>query len=111
MAAAKTTELRPRLRAVRTNPITTRIEFRTRRVHVSEPHDVLCTRPNRWCNPFVIGRDGDRDEVIRQHKKMLVCRDDLLARIGELRGKRLACVCKKTERCHVDFICVLADAL
>ncbi len=31
-----------------------------------EPYDVYVGRPSKWGNPFVIGRDGRRGEVIRK---------------------------------------------
>ena len=35
--------------------------------HIKEPaeaNDVFIGRPSKWRNPFVIGKDGDREEVI-----------------------------------------------
>jgi uncharacterized protein DUF4326 len=39
----------------------------TRVVHLKrEPYDVAIDRRTRWGNPFVIGRDGDRETVIEE---------------------------------------------
>ena len=50
-------------------------------------------RATPWGNPFVIGRDGDRATVIARYRDhYLPSRSDLLARLGELRGKARTCV-------------------
>ena len=74
--------------------------------------DVYIGRPSRWGNPFVIGKDGDRQEVIQKHKNWLMTQirngkvglQDLAA----LHGKRLGCYCAP-EPCHGDFLAVCAD--
>jgi hypothetical protein len=33
-----------------------------------EPYDVYIGRPSKWGNPFQIGRDGTRDEVIAKYR-------------------------------------------
>ena len=62
-----------------------------------------------WGNPFVIGGDGTRGEVIAKYKAWLMTKPDLLARVHELKGKRLACWCKP-EACRGDVLAKLADA-
>lgn len=42
-----------------------------------------------FANPFRIGRDGTRAEVLLKYRQHLLRRPDLLARLPELRGKRL----------------------
>ncbi len=59
-------------------------------------------------NPFRIGADGDRDEVIAKYRLYLFSRPDLLARLPGLRGGRLGCWCKPLP-CHADVIAELAD--
>ncbi len=56
-------------------------------------------RGSKWGNPFIIGRDGDRAAVITKHQKWLENRPELLATIGELRGRDLACFCAPCG-CH-----------
>lgn len=48
-----------------------------------------------WGNPFRIGEDGNRDEVIEAYKGWIVHGDGrpLLKRLGELEGKVLGCWC------------------
>jgi Domain of unknown function (DUF4326) len=59
-------------------------------------------------NPFRLGRDGDRDEIIAKYRGYLIGRPDLLALLPELRGRRLGCWCAPLP-CHADVIAELAD--
>lgn len=76
-----------------------------------EECDVYIGRGSKWGNPFVIGKDGTREEVIAKYRLHLwqqiksgkVTGEDLL----ELDGKRLGCFCKP-QACHGD---VLIDAV
>jgi hypothetical protein len=63
---------------------------------------VAIHRPTKWGNPFVIGKDGDRDEVCDKYE---VYADKKFSRIDyeELRGKDLICFCAP-KRCHGDFL-------
>ncbi len=72
-------------------------------------HDVYIGRPSIWGNPFTIGRDGTRDEVIAKYRAWIMTRPDLLARVGELKGKTIACWCHPLA-CHGDVLAELADA-
>ncbi len=72
--------------------------------------DVNIGRPSKWGNPFVIGRDGDRAEVIRKHLIWIEGQQDLLAvLVKELRGKTLGCYCAPAP-CHGDTLAALADS-
>jgi hypothetical protein len=70
---------------------------------------VYIGRPSIWGNPFVIGRDGDRAEVIRKYEAWLMRHPRLLARVAELRGKVLGCFCAPLP-CHGDVLARLAEA-
>ena len=59
-------------------------------------------------NPFVIGRDGSRDEVIAKYRAWIVRQPELMAALPELRGKSLLCWCAP-ERCHADVLMELAN--
>jgi len=70
---------------------------------------VYIGRPSPWGNPFVIGRDGDRDEVIEKFRVYLVNNPELLNRVRvELRGKDLVCFCSP-EACHGDVLLYYAN--
>lgn len=66
-------------------------------------------RPSKWGNTFVIGRDGTRAEVIASHERHLRSRPELMAALGELRGKRLGCWCAPLP-CHGEVLARLAKA-
>ena len=68
-----------------------------------EEYDVLIARPSKWGNPYQIGRDGDREQVIQNYEICLRRRPDLLAALPELANKRLGCHCKP-EACHGDVL-------
>ena len=85
-------------------------------IRSGEPYDVYIGRANRryglpqspWANPYKIGRDGSREEVIARYEDYIRGRPDLLARLPELRGRVLACWCAP-EPCHGDVLARLAD--
>jgi len=72
--------------------------------------DVDISRTSKWGNPFVIGRDGTRIEVITKYLAHLERHPELLAALHELRGLRLGCWCKPRD-CHGDILAELADSL
>ncbi len=66
-----------------------------------ESFDILIDRRTPFGNPFRIGRDGTREEVIEKFRVWLPKQAWLMDMIEQLRGKRLACWCKP-EPCHGD---------
>ncbi len=60
---------------------------------------VYIGRPSRWGNPFLIGKDGNRDEVCDKFEREILPTLD----IEPLRGKDLICYCAP-NRCHGDSI-------
>lgn len=60
-------------------------------------------------NPYVVGRDGTREQVIELYRRWLLGRPELLDRLLELRGRRLACWCRP-EPCHAEVLAELVDA-
>lgn len=68
---------------------------------------VYVGRPSKWGNPFVIGRDGTRDDVIAKCRTWIMRQPALLAALDELRGKDLVCWCAP-EPCHADVLLDLA---
>jgi len=67
------------------------------------PYDVYIGRGSKWGNPFVIGVDGNRDEVISQYREYIKAKTELFNQIPELRGKTLGCHCKPAA-CHGDVL-------
>lgn len=80
-------------------------------MHVDE-YDVRIDRKTKWGNPFVIGRDGTRLQVIDKYKTKLwrdikTGRVDLTELAG-LHGKRLGCWCAPAA-CHGDVLVAAAE--
>lgn len=80
-----------------------------------ESCDISIMRPGPWENPFVIGLDGTREEVIDKFKHRLSSSMDMKAiwmraNIHKLKGKRLGCCCKP-QICHGDILAGAADAV
>ena len=72
-------------------------------------HDVYIGRPTKWGNPFKIGRDGTREEVLEQYREYFISRPHLLeAAKKELKDKILGCYCKPLP-CHGDIIAEIID--
>jgi hypothetical protein len=72
---------------------------------------VRIDRRSKWGNPFVLGRHGDRDTVIRRYaQEHLPHQPALQAALGELRGKALGCWCAPA-RCHGDILAGAIPAL
>lgn len=82
----------------------------TQVIHIREKQagDVFIGRPSAWGNPFVIGRDGDRATVIAKYRSWLLADPQLLSRVGELKGRRLACYCAP-QPCHGDVLAEFAE--
>ncbi len=72
-------------------------------------HDVYIGRPSRWGNPFVIGRDGTRADVIARYEAWLLEQPELVDALPELAGKTLGCWCAP-RACHGDVLARLANA-
>jgi hypothetical protein len=70
---------------------------------------VYVGRPSMWGNPFVIGRDGTRDQVIHKYRVWLMDQPELLAAVPSLAGRALICWCSP-QPCHADVLAELADS-
>lgn len=78
-------------------------------VHVNkELYDVYIGRPSKWGNPFKIGRDGTREEVIKKYKHWICYQPGMLEMVEELRGKILGCWCAP-KPCHGDVLLKIAN--
>lgn len=79
-------------------------------VHCQKEHyDVYIGRGSKWGNPFVIGKDGTRKEVIAKYRAWIVQQPELMLALHELRGKILGCWCDPLA-CHGDVLTELANA-
>ena len=81
----------------------------TRVVHCKkEPYDVYIGRPSKWGNPFSIGPDGTRQEVVEKYREFVLAHPQMIEDLDELRGKTLGCWCKP-EPCHGDVLIELLE--
>jgi Domain of unknown function (DUF4326) len=63
-----------------------------------------------WGNPFKVGSNGNREEVIRKYREHPAEQPELVARARrELNGKVLGCW-RKPEACHGDALVELIEA-
>jgi len=75
--------------------------------HKKEPYDVYIGRPSKWGNPFIVGVDGNRKEVLELYETYIM-ESDLLNDLHELKDKVLGCWCKP-KSCHGDILVFLCD--
>ena len=76
----------------------------------AQQFDIYIGRPSKFGNPYKIGKDGTREEVIRKFRRWLNGWNpqDLRQALDELRDKRLGCFCAPLP-CHGDIWKELAD--
>lgn len=70
-------------------------------------NSVYIGRPSKWGNPYTIGIDGNRKEVIEKYR-MYLYTSGLVRDIHELHDKHLICWCKP-KACHGDILIELAN--
>lgn len=73
-----------------------------------ESCEVFIGRPSKWGNPFHIGQDGTRQEVIQKYRAWIL-KSGLLQEVHQLRGKTLGCYCAPLP-CHGDVLLELANS-
>lgn len=69
---------------------------------------------SKWANPYTIGKDGTRQEVIAKYETYLKRTPELMKALPELENKVLACWCKGTNGtedvpCHGDVLIRLLE--
>jgi Domain of unknown function (DUF4326) len=75
---------------------------------------VYIGRPSMFGNPYRIGVDGTREEVIQKYdiwaREMIDMDDEFKAAVKALKGKLLVCWCRPLA-CHGDALVRLAEEL
>lgn len=84
---------------------------------------VVVSRPTKWGNPAIVNprlRAGSgaahapnfptAAEAVEFYRDYIEHCPDLLASLGDLRGKNLACFCALDQPCHADVLLELANA-
>ena len=76
---------------------------------------VYVGRGSPWGNPFIIGKDGDRMQVIHKYQKLV--NENMLSNYPEfyewllpLKDKDLVCFCAPLP-CHADILKWLANGI
>lgn len=72
--------------------------------------DIPIHRGTFFGNPFLIGQDGTRAEVIEKYRQYVLSNPAILEKLPLLKGKRLGCVCVP-KQCHGQVLAELADNL
>lgn len=72
------------------------------------PYDIYIGRPSIFGNPYEIGKDGTRKEVISKYRKYVLDNPSLLEEIYKLKGKILGCWCYPLP-CHGQVILEIID--
>ena len=70
----------------------------------TDDYDILVDRTTIFGNPFKIGKDGTRNEVIDMFEEWVYTQPELL------KGKRLGCHCKP-KKCHADILAKIANSI
>ena len=74
-----------------------------------EPYDVYIGRGSKWGNPYMIGKDGDREMVISKYEAYLMGpASHLIQELPELVGKTLGCWCSP-KPCHGDILKMMVE--
>lgn len=85
----------------------------------SKDYDIYIGRKNsfynlvqsEWANPFVIGKDGTRPEVIEKYRLWINCQPNLLKKLQSLNSKNLGCWCDyPNEDCHGRILLELSKS-
>ncbi|MDW9481835.1 DUF4326 domain-containing protein [Sinorhizobium meliloti] len=85
-----------------------RVSVLNKRLHGVPEGAVYIGRGSRWGNPFRIGPDGTRDDVIAKYVEWYKT-SGLDAHLGEIRGRNIVCWCAP-QRCHGNFLLARANA-
>lgn len=67
------------------------------------PNAIWIMRGYKYGNPFIIGKDGNRDEVCDKYVEYADEKFTDKEVIADLKGKVLVCCCKP-KRCHGDYL-------
>lgn len=86
---------------------------------------VSVARPGKWGNPFRVGEDGTAAQCVDLYRCLLSgyvalttkagielqtkTRAIVAACLDELRGKNLACWCRRDKPCHADVLLEIAN--
>ena len=103
-----------------------RIQLRRAKDWRIPENTVVVSRPSKWGNPFIVGKDGTQAECVNlytlmlggdfsaAHSPTLLDQANAFSYVAKnlkgLRGKNVACWCKPGSACHGDVLLKLANA-
>lgn len=73
-----------------------------------EPYTLYIGRGTIWGNPYIIGKDGTREEVIEKYREYAENNEEIMANLHKLKGQVLGCSCKPLH-CHGDVLLDLIE--
>lgn len=75
-----------------------------------DEYDIFIGRPTIWGNPYIIGVDGTREEVLELYEHRIRSKPQLIKLLHFLKGKTLGCPgnCKPLA-CHGDILIKLVN--
>lgn len=74
----------------------------------SSSFDIYIGRGTIWGNPYRIGIDGNRGEVLKKYRRYILNNPNLLNQLNTLDNSKLGCHCKP-KNCHGDILVSLRD--
>ena len=80
-------------------------------VRETKDYDIRIHRPYRFGNPFKIGKDGTRKEVIEKFRAWFQKQPPHMRDVGNLKGQILGCMCRPGPKkpCHGEVLLELAE--
>jgi hypothetical protein len=107
-------------------PVPQRIQLRRSKGWKMPENTVKVDRTTKWGNPFLITPELTRERSIALYEMMMAGkpskdaplsiveqrerREAIIASVGELKGKNLACWCSLDGPCHGDVLLKLANS-
>lgn len=70
---------------------------------VIPPDAIYVGRGSQWGNPFIIGKDGNRDTVVKLFEEVVLPVLKASGLVNQLRGHNLICHCAP-KGCHADSL-------
>lgn len=78
-------------------------------VYIGRANSRLGLAESKWHNPYYIGIDGTREEVIEKYRNYVLGNPYLMGCLHELKDKTLGCYCKP-KACHGDVLVDLIES-
>ena len=76
---------------------------------ILQPGAVYVGRPSKWGNPYTIGQDGTREEVISLYRDWIAKKPELIGELAAMNPQTLVCWCAPLP-CHADVLKELLEA-